>query len=101
MIEGLKVTIGGEELRKLCYQRSAHCDAQADKAGAQAQEIEDLGSTGYTNGDPARALKDLQERYRRQAREMTFIGDHIKTSEEYLLTDQDLNKLGITRSQWE
>lgn len=97
MIEGLKVTIAGDELRTLCYERADRCQSQADKADDQAGSIERdaLGATGYTNGDPVRALRDLKERYAAEAKELRFIGDHIDIDEEYYLQRADLAYLGI------
>jgi hypothetical protein len=101
MIEGLNVTVSGSELRDLCHKRAEHCSSQAIKARTQGAGIEDdeLGETGYTNGDPVRALKDLAERYEQQSMEMRFYGDHIDLDEKYLLSSNDLRQLGIVKSR--
>ncbi len=99
MIEGLKVTIVGAEVKELCEKRAQHHAARAavyrdQKASMEANEI---GEMNYSNGDPKRAVKDKQDQHEGDAAEMAFIAAHLIPTEQYLLDAAALAKLGISR----
>lgn len=97
MIEGLKVTILGSELRQLCSNRSLHHRNRASEYAAQVQNFTGakIESMGYTNGDPIKAMTDKRDEHLREAEEMEFISAHIDLNQEYLLERSDLYTLGI------
>lgn len=102
MVEGLKVTIHGAELRKLCEDRAAH---HRDRALVYAGEVERMEASKvegmqYTSGDPVRALKDKGAMHESSAEEMAFIAEHLDMAEKYLLDMRDLEKLGIVHSRF-
>lgn len=102
MIEGLKVTIKGAELRELCLKRAEHhrqrAKVYADQtASMEANEIEGMH---YSGGDPMRQLQDRQDLHESEAGELLFIGEHLNLAEEYLLERNDLQKLGICKGRF-
>ena len=103
MIEGLKVTVGAEELRGLCVVRAKHHRERAQAYGEQvasfdAAQLETRSQ--YTGKNPREALRDKQRDHLDDAGELDFIGAHLKTGEEYLLDREDLRKLGIAKDRW-
>ena len=99
MIEGLKVTIDGNELRDLCIKRAEHHRQRAKVYAEQkaSMEANEVGEMAYSNGDPKRVLKDKQEQHEAEAGELDFIAAHLVTREQYLLDSSALSKLGISR----
>ena len=102
MIEGLIVTVTGKELVELCLKRAEHHDKRAkvyadQKASMTANEIEGMN---YSNGDPKKILQDRIDQHQEDAAELAFIADHLEPSETYRLKREDLQKLGISHSQW-
>lgn len=102
MIEGIKVTIDGNELKELCESRAAHHRERAATYEQQASNMKEAQIEGmnYTNGNPINTLEDKQHRHANEADELKFIADHVALEETYLLDTNDLNKLGITRSRY-
>ena len=102
MIEGLKVTIVGTELRDLCAKRADHHRERAKTYGEQIAMMEKNAVEGmnYTGGDPVRALTDKRTEHESQAGEMDFIAAHINVGENYLLDNQALVRLGICKSRY-
>jgi hypothetical protein len=103
MIEGLKVTIKGTELRQLCLKRAKHHLARA-KVYAQQESVmvqsRIEGAASSSGSDPVRDIKDKREEHESGASEMSFIADHIVPRESYLLDLSALSKLGIAKSRW-
>jgi hypothetical protein len=102
MIEGLKVTILGPELRDIATARADHHDERmrvyADQIESmQANQIEGMQ---YTNGDPIRALKERQATHENESRELRFIAAHIDLAESYLLDRDALRRLGIVTDRY-
>lgn len=102
MIEGLKVTVKGTELRDLClkhaeYQRQ-RAKVYADQtASMEANEIEGMN---YSGGDPKKQLRDRHDHHESEAGELQFIGEHLNLTEDYLLERSDLLKLGICKGRY-
>lgn len=101
MIEGLRVTVEGPELRQLCQDRAVHHHERALKYAAQVVSMKENAIEGmaYTNGDPVRALEDKREQHEAEAAELEFIANHVELRESYLLGREDLVKLGITKGR--
>lgn len=102
MIEGLKVTVVGTELRELCSKRAEHHRQRASvyagqEASMEANEIEGMG---YSNGDPKRVLKDKRTQHEAEAGELDFIAAHLVGEEQYLLDSSALHKLGISQRSY-
>lgn len=99
-IEGLKVTVAGPELRELCSKQAEFHRERADAYAAQHKNLQEAQIEGmaYSNGDPKKALADKQAEHENKARELTFIGDHIKQDAEYLLDRSALAEIGVIRS---
>lgn len=99
MIEGLKVTVVGTELRELCLKRAGHHRTRAAVYAEQKASMDksEIGEMTYSNGDPKRVLKDKLERHAAEAGEMDFIAAHLVADEHYLLDSSALSKLGIAR----
>jgi hypothetical protein len=97
MIEGLKVTVLGTELRDLAAARATHHAERRSVYAEQVASMEEAKVEGmqYTNGDPVRALKDRMQQHDNEQRELEFIAAHIDLAEHYLLAREDLRRLGI------
>lgn len=102
MIEGLKVTIVGTELRELCTKRAEHHRQRAKVYAGQKASMEEneIGEMTYSNGDPKRVLKDKQTQHESEAGELDFIAAHLVADEQYLLDSSALVKLGIASSRY-
>jgi len=102
MIEGLKIAVDSAELVTLCADRVKY---HKQRAEVYVQQIESMKSNqvegmNYTNGNPINSLEDRRSSHENEAAEMQFIANHIKPSETYILSQQDLVKLGITKSKY-
>lgn len=99
MIEGLKVTVNGAELRDLCAKQAGFHEGRRATYASNAKNLADAEIEGmaYTNGDPKKALRDKETQHANCAAELHFIAEHIDTAETYLLDDAALRKLGITK----
>lgn len=102
MIQGLKVTVSGIELKELCEKRAAHHTERASVYTAQAESMEknQIEGMNYSGGDPKRALLEKKMGHEADASELTFIAKHIRLDEEYLLDNTDLHKLGICKARY-
>lgn len=102
MIEGLKVTITGQELKELCVKRSEFHIGRSKVYQEQLCNMENTEVEGmtYSNGDPKRSLKDKKDQHLSDAGELEFISKHLNLNEEYLLDITDLVKLGIAKSRY-
>lgn len=103
MIEGLKVTVQGKELKDLANTRAAHHEERASVYAAQigsmeAARVEPVA--GMSSGDPVAALKVKHAQHEADGRELRFIASHLNVSEVYLLNRDDLSRLGIVTSRW-
>lgn len=100
MIEGLKVTVAGTELKELCHARAKHHEEREKVYLDQLKRMDEAKIEGmnYSGGDPRQALEDKATEHKEQSGEMQFIAEHLNTSETYILDHQDLAKLGIRRS---
>ena len=102
MIEGLKVTVSGVELRKLC---NAEVNRQLSRVETYRQQLANfehakVEAAQFTGGDPIRALKDKLHDHENSAKEMEFVAEHLVPTETYLLDWAALHKLGIVSKQY-
>lgn len=99
MIEGLKVTVSGTELKQLALARAKFHAEKAATLKGQLSTLDSLDMTGKSM-DPAREARDKIENCNRQAAELQFIAEHLTDGETYLLESSDLVKLGITYTRY-
>lgn len=102
MIEGLKVTVKGGEVRDLADKRA---DYHAERRTAYAEQVVSMEAAkvegmAYTNGDPVRALKEKLDEHGSEEQEMRFISAHIDPKETYLLDRDALHRLGIVKKRY-
>lgn len=110
MIEGLKVTVSGTELRELCHARAEHHRnraAQYDKKLAVLEPDDSdseagkmAGLMGSTTANPAKQLQERRNEHVQQAEELTFIAKHLDTDERYLLDREDLQRIGVVAGRY-
>jgi hypothetical protein len=102
MIEGLKVTVAGSELRRLAGERA---DYHAERVTVYVGQIDGMKAAQvegvqYTNGDPVQALEGRRAQHENDSRELRFIAEHIDVGETYLLDRDALIRLGIVSSRY-
>jgi hypothetical protein len=97
-INGLSVTISGERVQKFCLERAAERRQRAD---IYEQQIKTLGDADIDMGT---ASNDIKSRARegaksciQQAEEMEFLAQYIDLHEQFILTQYDLQRLGIVK----
>lgn len=100
LIEGLKVTVSGRELRDLCSRQAAFHEDRAKVYAEQHKSLEGAQVEGmhYSGGDPKKALQDKQTEHENKHRELAFIAEHVKLDAEYLLDRSALSEIGVIRS---
>ena len=103
MIEGLKVTVRGSELRDLATERAdfhaSRAKVYADQiASMKANEIE--AQPNYTNGNPIDNLENRRASHANQEKELRFIAAHLEIPETYLLDRDALHRLGIVTDRY-
>jgi hypothetical protein len=107
MIEGLKVTVAGTELRDLCAKRA---DYHRTRAAAYSKKIAAFGKgddgddesesqlhalMSSTTANPAKQLTERHRQHIAAAEELEFTAAHIDASERYLLERDDLMRIGV------
>jgi hypothetical protein len=86
VIDGLKVTMSGEELKGKLDER---IESHARQAAHWARQLEASGSEDEV-AMPARLLERQIERAHNQVETLTFLRDHIVGEETYRLGEYDL-----------
>lgn len=99
MIEGLKVTVKGTELRELCERHADYHSGRATKydSNLKALERDEIEGMNYSGGDPKKAMQDRHDKHAAQADELRFIATHLVPNEDYLLDTNALARLGIVK----
>ena len=87
MIDGLKLTLTGEELRKLIEVRAAEHRTNAER---WEREGERAGNGVADVEFPQHICENEAERHDWRAEVLTFIRDHVDPSEIYRLGESDL-----------
>ena len=100
MIEGLKVTVGGEELAALARKQADFHRSRGAWYATKAEALQGVPSNGpgYSGGDPHAQMVNKVKEHENFAMELDFIAGHLRPAEEYLLAAQDLARLGIVRN---
>lgn len=99
MIEGIKVTIGGQELVKLAQDHATALVKKAAILTGKLGVIDEVSSAGKSF-NPADEARQKIKRYEADAAELVFIADHLELNETYLLGRSDLAQLGIIKSAY-
>jgi hypothetical protein len=102
MIEGIVVTLTGNELKKLCNERAAHHSKRAKVYTDQIKSMEENqieAAHNMTAGDPLANLKSRLDSHSDDAAEMEFIAAHLDLKEKYRLQREDLGRLGICKGR--
>jgi hypothetical protein len=101
MIEGLKATVQGDELRQLCIKQADFHRQRSAFYETKEQALEGVssqGSVGYSgHRDPRDQMQQKKLEHDNSARTLVFISDHLKPGEEYQLDFNDLATIGIVR----
>lgn len=102
MIEGLKVTIPGRELREICLKQAEY---HRQRAAVYAEQLKNLQASQvegmqYSGGDPKKAMADRQDKHTSSVAEMEFTARYLDLNENYLLGATDLHKLGIYKDSY-
>ena len=100
VIEGLKVTVSGQEVAQLATKQA---EFHAARAAFYAKQIElyagvQEGSPGiqYTSHqDPKAAAQQKHTEHQEKVDHLSFIAAHIKPEAEYLLDNAALSTLGV------
>ena len=92
MIEGLKVTVSGAEMRDHLLKRSNY---HRDKGLAYAGDVERLEARGEEDDesrsvDPIRQLRERRDDHHDKSAYFLFLAEHVNLGESYLLGQQDL-----------
>jgi len=100
MIEGLKVTVGGEELAALARKQADYHRSRGAFYATKAEALKGVpgNGPGYSGGDPHEQMVSKMKEHENAAMELDFTAGHLKPAEEYLLGHQDLMRLGIVRN---
>ncbi len=102
MIEGIVVTLTGNELKKLCNEHAAHHRKRAKVYAGQIKNMEENqieAAHNMTAGDPLANLKSRLDSHSDDAAEMKFIAAHLDLKEKYRLQREDLGRLGICKGR--
>lgn len=101
MIQGVKIQISSEELKKHLLDKVTHHKEKADFYNAQVSNLE-KGADEHTVGgslynasnNPVQSLKESGKKHQAKSEYFQFIADHL-VPDTYELTEQDLTKLEI------
>lgn len=95
-VEGLKITIGSEELKEHILERAKYHRDRAEFYDKQGASLEQGGlSSSLTSNDPVGSLKKSSEQHREKSAYYSFMAGHIIPNEEYILSEGDLSRLEL------
>jgi hypothetical protein len=109
MIEGLRVTVPGTEVKALLEERAKyHSQRSSDyrrtwetlSAAMGSLQEEDMPKMSSMNNDPVAQAKAGIERHTAKEKENTFMAKFVKTEEDFLLGTEDLHRLGVIESRY-
>ena len=101
VIEGLKVTVAGQEVAELATKQAGF---HAERAAFYAKQVELYA--GIQGGDAARltshqdpkeAAQQKRSEHQEKADHLHFIAAHVKADAEYLLDSNALSTLGVLK----
>lgn len=106
MIEGLKIEVSGEELKRIAQARAEYHVKRAefyrDQAASLKEGLDEAARESpknYTSNDPVRDLVMKEKDHGRKQRYFQFLADHVVVGDTYRLVQKDLGDLEIT-DQW-
>ena len=102
MIDGLKLTMSGEELQALLLARIQHHEQRAEWWARQETGMPQEDETGDAPALPETICRNEAERHAWRAEVMQFIRDHVETGETYRLdtADLELGELLPPKPEW-
>lgn len=109
MIEGLKVTVPGTEVKRLLEERVAYHEARAKdyektwetlSVAMESVKQENAPKMSSMNQDPVAQAKSGMDRHTAKAQENAFMAQFVNTSERFLLAVEDLHRLGVVESRY-
>lgn len=103
MIEGLQFDVHAKEMVSHLGLRLQHHQERLNfyKDKADALEKDKCGALNYTNGDPVRSLRDMENKHLCRMQYFQFMKDHVVAGETYRLSESDLDTVEfISRRSW-
>lgn len=107
-IQGLKLTMSSEELKKTCESRIAYHQEKADWCAKEIERLEPelekfrdeaqkMGKMGRSNNvnNAAASFKNEYQRHFDKVTLFKFMAEHVIPSETYILDENDLKKLEV------
>lgn len=106
MIEGLKLQIGSDELRKLLESRAEYHGGKAKWAEAESARMEpmmkdqrrrsrDIGKYGNTSSDAAMSLGEQADYHADREVYFKFLASHVIPNETYQFREPDLRDIEV------
>lgn len=100
MIQGLKITVLGPELRDLIDKRIAYSQERSEFYADKVKLLEGVEMNAGSSVDAFHDLTNKRDQHSREAEELAFIADHLDLGETYLLDRSDMQRLGIVKQGW-
>jgi hypothetical protein len=109
MINGLHIDVQGAELRDLLKGRLEYHERRAREYADQLVRLEslqqnmerELGAIQKTsNASPIDSVKQALTRHKNQVVYYKFVSDHVNLSETYRLSENELERIGISTDRW-
>ncbi len=98
MIEGLKIDVTSEEMKKLLKDRASYHGEKAEEYGNQLKLLEDEPSLDMSM-DPRRAMREKVHHHQQKWVFFNFLDAHVIPDEIYRLSETDLYRLELL-SRW-
>lgn len=106
MIEGLKVTVPGAEVKRLLEKKAEHHRLRASEYQAVVDRYAAAGITSDDDNklssqrDPVSEARSGVKRHQERERENLFLARWVNTQQAFLLDTTDLNRLGVLESRF-
>lgn len=99
MIEGIKIDMTTDELRKHVEERAAFHGKKADWYASRAADLQggiaEHGNLSNHSNDPVSSLVNSSKTHQERATFFKVIADHLVPDETYRLSQQDLAQLEL------
>lgn len=96
MIEGLKITIKGIELKEYLLERVEYHNQKLERYREKIEGLEELQEQdAHTSVDPVRDLRNHMEKHHSKATYFAFLAEHLNVQETYLLAESDMRRIEI------
>lgn len=99
MIEGLRIDVSSEEMKKILKDRVSYHSEKAEMYGSQVKALEGEPTVDMT-ADPKKALRDRLRHHQRKWEFFNFLAEHVIPNETYRLSEIDLTRLEILSRGW-